>query len=68
MSSSSETPDPDIPEENAEALYWAHLFRRHGMLYAQALTLAHTPGVDRHAVKETLERGCDPELAFLIYS
>jgi|SRR5581483_1263459 len=69
MSSSSEPETP--PEEMADddaALFWADQFFRRGMVYPQALTLAFLPGCDRHAVREALDRGCDPETAFLIFS
>ena len=63
----AEEDEPATWEEDSDALFWAHEFHRRGMLYAQALTLAYMPGVDRHAVREALERGCRPELAFLIF-
>lgn len=73
MSSSSASPEPDEPagaptRSDGEALYWADEFRLRGMTLPQAERLAFAPGVDRHAVRDALERGCDPDLAFLIWS
>lgn len=71
MSSSNDSAEPDtaVPEQpDTAALYWMAEFRLRGMVEAQAERLAYTPGVDRHAVRDALERGCDPDLAFLIWS
>lgn len=58
----------EAPAEDREALYWSDVFRQLGMQYAQALTLAYDPAVDRHGVRVALEAGCDPDVAFLIFS
>ena len=64
--------DESVPSKLArgdeESLWWAAEFRRFGMVEAQAARLAFQAGLDRHAVRAALERGCQPDLAFLIYS
>lgn len=66
---SSEAADPDEPDrDDGEAIYWCEVFKTLGMIYPQALTLAFDPAVDKHAVREVLEKGCRPELAFRIYA
>ena len=67
LSSEAADPEPEV-RDDGEALYWVDEFRRLGMIYPQAVTLAFDPGVDRHSVREALEKGCRPELAFRIYA
>ena len=64
----AEPEQEEAQPEDREALYWCDVFQSLGMRYAQALTLAYDPVVDRHGVRVVLERGCDPDVAFLIFS
>lgn len=60
----------DVAEERTsqEADYWIGEFCRFGMVLSQAEKLAGESCCDRHQVRKALERGCDPDLAFLIFS
>lgn len=60
----------DLAEERVdqEALYWVGEFCGFGMVLSQAETLAVEGVCDRHQVRKALERGCDPDVAFLIFS
>ena len=51
-----------------EDLYWFGEYCARGMCSPQAAVLAGKPGLDRHAIREWLDKGCDPDLAFLIAS
>lgn len=51
-----------------EASYWIGEFCRFGMVLSKAEALARQGVCDRHQVVEALEAGCDPELAFDIFS
>lgn len=53
---------------DSEALFWLGEFCRFGMVLSQAETLAVVGVCDRHQVRVALEDGCDPDLAFLIFS
>jgi hypothetical protein len=72
MSSSSDSPEPEpalvVSRQDRDCLWWASVLQRLGMTAGQAEALAFAQGCDRHAVRDALERGCDPDLAFLIYS
>jgi hypothetical protein len=59
----------DLAEERVdeEANYWLGEFCRLGMVLSKAEILSRR-GCDRHQVKQALEAGCDPELAFDIFS
>lgn len=59
--------EPVEERADPETCYWIGEFCRHGMTLSQAEVLADN-GCDRHAVRDTLEHGCDPDTAFLIYS
>jgi hypothetical protein len=51
-----------------ESFYWERVFLMFGTAIADAETLAFGAGVDRHAVRLALERGCDPGLVFRIFA
>ena len=64
-----EQPDePDSLALNEEALFWFGEYCARGMCSPQAAVLASRDGLDRHAVREWLDQGCDPDVAFLIAS
>jgi hypothetical protein len=51
-----------------ESLYWERVFLMFGTAIVDAETLAFGAGVDRHAVRLALERGCEPSLVFRIFA
>lgn len=48
--------------------FWLGEFCQRGLTLSQAEVLATQPQLDRHAVREALSRGCDPDTAFMIYA